>query len=164
MLKKSLLDKMNDQIQHEFHAAYLYLSMSAYFESINLPGFAHWMRMQWQEEVGHAMKFLDHINERGGRVQLQAIEQPPVEFESPLDPFAQALAHEQKVTGQINEIYALAVQENDYASLSTLQWFVDEQVEEERSVGDIVERLKMVKDQTGALLMLDAHLGQRGAG
>ena len=163
MLKKSLLDKMNDQIQHEFHAAYLYLSMSAYFESMNLPGFAHWMRMQWQEEIGHAMKFLDHINERGGRVQLQAIEQPPVEFESPLDPFAQALAHEQKVTGQINEIYALAVQENDYASLSTLQWFVDEQVEEERNVGDIVQRLKMVKGHAGALLMLDAHLGHREA-
>ena len=164
MLKKSLLDKMNDQIQHEFHAAYLYLSMSAYFESINLPGFANWMRMQWQEEIGHSMRFLDHINERGGRVQLQAIEKPPAEFESPLDAFAQALAHEQKVTGQINEIYALAVQENDYASLSTLQWFVDEQVEEERSVGDIVERLKMVKDHTGALLMLDAHLGHREAG
>ena len=164
MLKKSLLDKMNDQVQHEFHAAYLYLSMFAYFESINLPGFAHWMRMQWQEEIGHAMKFLDHINERGGRVQLQAIEQPPVEFESPLDAVAQALAHEQKVTGQINEIYALAVQENDYASLSTLKWFVDEQVEEERSTGDIVKRLKMAKDQTGALLMMDAHLGQREAG
>ena len=163
MFSKKIEDAMNDQIQRELESAYIYLSMAAYFESINLPGAAQWMKVQTREEEEHAMRFFDFIYDRGGRVMLQAIPQPPIEFASPLAAFEKALAHEQKVTGHINDLYALAVQENDYASQVFLQWFVDEQVEEEKSAGDIVETLKMVGDKGQALFMLDQHLGQRKA-
>ena len=163
MLSKTLQDAMNEQIKNELYSAYLYLSMSAYCEASNLPGFAHWMRMQAQEEVTHAMKFYDFIYERGGRVVLQAIDQPPLEFQSPLDVFEQTLEHEQKVTALINDLYALAAREKDYASQVFLQWFVTEQVEEEDSATQIVETLKMVGDKGHALLMLDRELGGRGA-
>lgn len=162
MLKKSLLDAMNSQIKHELYSAYFYLSMSAYFEASNLPGSARWMRLQAQEEQGHAMKFFDYIHDRGGQVVLQAIDQPPSDFKSPLDVFERTLAHEQKVTGLINSLYELAVKENDYASQSFLQWFVDEQVEEEKNATQIVEMLRMVGDHKGNLLMLDHRLGERG--
>ncbi|MCS7222042.1 MAG: ferritin [Anaerolineae bacterium] len=161
MLSKTIQDAMNEQIKNEFYSAYLYLSMAAYYESINLRGFAHWMRVQAQEETEHAMKFYDFIYDRGGRVVLKAIDQPPVEFRSPLHAFEEALAHEQKVTGMIHNIYTLAVQEKDYASQSFLKWFVDEQVEEERSAAQIVETLKMIGDHPGALILLDRELGQR---
>ena len=161
MLKKSLLDAMNGQIKHELYSAYFYLSMSAYFEASNLPGSARWMRLQAQEEQGHAMKFFDYIHDRGGQVVLQAIDQPPSDFKSPLDVFERTLAHEQKVTGLINSLYELAVKENDYASQSFLQWFVDEQVEEEKNATQIVEMLRMVGDHKGNLLMLDHRLGER---
>jgi ferritin len=164
MLSKTLQDAMNEQIKNELYSAYLYLSMSAYCEAANLPGFAHWMRLQAQEEVTHAMKFYDFIYERGGRVVLQAIDQPPVEFQSPLHVFEQTLEHEQKVTGLINDLYALAVQKKDYASQIFLQWFVTEQVEEEANATQIVERLKMIGDKAHALLMLDREMGGRGAG
>jgi ferritin len=163
MLSKTLQDAMNEQIKNELYSAYLYLSMSAYCEAANLPGFAHWMRMQAQEEVDHAMRFYEFIYERGGRVVLQAIDQPPVEFQSPLHVFEQTLAHEQKVTAMIHDLYALAVQEKDYASQVFLQWFVTEQVEEEDSATQIVETLKMIGDKGHALLMLDRELGKRGA-
>jgi ferritin len=163
MLNKSMQDAMNEQIKNELYSAYIYLSMSAYFEDTNLPGFAHWMRVQAQEEQGHAMKFFHFINERGGRVVLQAIDQPPIEFESPLNVFERTLEHEQKVTGLIHQLYALAVQEQDYASQVFLQWFVAEQVEEEASATQIVETLKMIGDKRHALLMLDRELGGRGA-
>lgn len=162
MLKKSLQDAMNSQIKHELYSAYFYLSMSAYFEANNLPGSARWMRLQAQEEQGHAMKFFDYIHDRGGQVVLQAIDQPPSDFKSPLDVFERTLAHEQKVTGLINSLYELAVKENDYASQSFLQWFVDEQVEEEKNATQIVEMLRMVGDHKGNLLMLDHRLGERG--
>ncbi len=162
MLMKNIQDKMNDQIKHELYSAYLYLSMSAYLEAANLPGAAHWMRSQALEEREHAMKFFDHIYDRGGRVTLQAIDQPPIEFNGLLDAFEKALAHEQKVTGLINDIYGLAVQEKDYASQTFLQWFVDEQVEEEKSADQIVQQLQMIGENKGALFMLDAHLGKRG--
>ena len=145
------------------YSAYLYLSMSAYCEAANLPGFAHWMRVQAQEEVSHAMKFYDFICERGGRVVLQAIDQPPTEFQSPLHVFEQTLEHEQKVTVMIHDLYALAAQEKDYASQAFLQWFVTEQVEEEGSATQIVETLKMIGDKGQALVMLDRELGKRGA-
>jgi len=161
MFSEKIEKAMNDQIQRELESAYIYLSMAAYFESINLPGAAHWMRIQTQEEEEHAMKFFNFIYDRGGRVMLQAIPQPPVEFASPLDVFEKALAHEKKVTGHINDLYALAVQEKDYASQTFLQWFIDEQVEEEKSAGDIVETLKMVGDKGQALFMVDRQLGQR---
>ncbi len=160
-MDKALQDAMNDQLRYELESAYVYLSMAAYCESVNLPGAAHWMRLQAQEEVEHAMRFFDFINDRGGRVILQAIDQPPVEFDSLLDVFEKALAHEQKVTGLINNIYDLAVQEKDYAAQALLQWFVTEQVEEEKSASDVVNTLKMIGDQPAALVMLDRELGAR---
>jgi ferritin len=164
MLSKTLQEAMNEQIKNELYSAYLYLSMSAYCEAANLPGFAHWMRLQAQEEEIHAMKLFDFIHERGGRVVLQAIDQPPAEFQSPLDVFKETLEHEQKVTALINNLYTLAVQEKDYASQAFLQWFVTEQVEEEASASQVLETLKMIGDQSHALLMLDRELGGRGAG
>lgn len=161
MLSPSIQDLMNSQIQHELYSAYLYLAMSTYLEAQNLPGAAKWMRSQSGEEVEHAMKFVDHIHDRGGRVMLQAIDQPPSEFGSLLDAFQAALAHEQKVTGLIHGIYAQAVQENDFASQSFLRWFVDEQVEEERSAGDVVAKLERIGDNPAALFVLDTQLGRR---
>lgn len=163
MLSKKMQDALNEQIRHELGSAYIYLSMAAYCESKNLPGFAHWMKLQAQEELGHAMRFYKYINERGGRVVLQALEQPPVEFESPQDVFAKTLAHEQFITGRINELYALALAEKDYATQSFLTWFIDEQVEEEAHATEIVETLKMVGDKGQALIMLDRQLARRGA-
>jgi len=161
MLNKAMQDAMNEQIKNELYSAYIYLSMSAYFEDNNLPGFAHWMRVQAQEEEGHAMKFYSFINERGGRVILRAIDQPPIEFESPLDVFERTLEHEQKVTGMIHRLYSLALQEEDYASQIFLQWFVTEQVEEEDGATQIMETLKLIGDKHHALLMLDRELGGR---
>jgi ferritin len=164
MLSKVIQDAINEQIKNELYSAYLYLSMSAHFEAVNLSGFAHWMRLQSQEEVMHAMKFFDFVNERGGCVALQAIDQPPIEFGSPLDVFEQTLEHERKVTALINGLYELALEENDYPAQVMLHWFIEEQVEEEDSAGQIVEMLKMIGDKTQALLMLDRELGRRGAG
>ena len=162
MLGKEILDAMNEQMKNEFYAAYQYLSMAAYCESENLPGFARWMRTQAQEETQHAMKFYDFILDRNGRVVLQAVEEPVVEFGSPLEVFERALEHEQRVTAMINDLYGLAVRENDYASQTFLQWFVTEQVEEEKNAGDVVETLKMIGDRSEALFLLDRELGRRG--
>ena len=161
MVKKNVEDLMNAQIANELDAAHTYLSMSAYLEFVNLPGFANWMRIQAGEEIEHAMKFYTQIVERGGRVRLAALRQPPIEFESPLQVAELALAHEQKVTGQIHAIYDLAVQEKDYASQSFLKWFVDEQVEEELNATTLIEKLKMVGDFKAGLYMLDNELGER---
>lgn len=161
MLNETMQDAMNEQIKNEFYSAYIYLSMSAYFEGTSLPGFANWMRVQAQEEQGHAMRFYNFINERGGRVVLQAIDQPPIEFGSPLDVFERTLEHEQLVTGMIHQLYTLAIQEQDYASQIFLQWFVTEQVEEEDSATQIIEMLKLIGDKRHALLMLDRELGSR---
>jgi ferritin len=152
---------MNEQIKNELYSAYQYLSMSAYCESVNLPGFAYWMRVQFQEETEHALKLYDFIQDRDGRVLLQAIDQPVNEFGSPLEVFEQALKQEQEVTTQINNLYGLAVDENDYASQAFLQWFVTEQVEEEKNVGDVLETLKMVGNKSEVLFLLDRELGQR---
>ena len=161
MLGKSIQDAMNQQIKNEFFSAYQYLSMAAYCETANLPGFAHWMRTQAQEEKEHAMKFYDFILERGGHVELRAIEDPRIEFGSPLEVFEGALEHERKVTAMINDLYALAMEEKDYASQTFLQWFVTEQVEEEKNAGDVVETLKMIGGSNEALFLLDRELGQR---
>jgi ferritin len=163
MLSKKLQDAIDDQIKNEFYSAYVYLSMSAHLAAAHLPGFARWMRLQSQEEMSHAMKLFDFVNERGGRVVLKAIEQPPAQFKSPLDVFQQALKHEQKVTSMIHRLYELAVKENDYATQVMLQWFVTEQVEEEGAAGEIVEQLKMIGNQPTALFMLDRQMGSRGA-
>jgi ferritin len=137
--------------------------MAAYFDSVNLPGFAQWMKMQFQEEQAHAFRFYDYVFDRGGQVILQALGQPPTGFQSPLDAFEQTLAHEQKITGHINDLYALAVEERDYSSQIHLQWFVEEQVEEEKTAGDIIAMLKRTGDNEQALMMLDRELGQRPA-
>lgn len=160
-MNKKMLAEMNTQIQRELESAYIYLSMAAYFDASNLPGFAHWMKIQFQEEQAHAMKFFDFIIARGGKVNLQAISQPPVEFKSPLDVFEKALAHEEKISGHINDLYALSMEEKDFASQPLLQWFIEEQVEEEKNAGEIVDMLKMIKDDGTALLMLDRESGQR---
>ena len=161
-LSKKMQDAINEQIREELASSYIYLSMAAYCESINLPGFAAWMRVQSNEELEHAMKFYEYIHDRGGRVLLQAIEQPPAEFEGPLGVFQKTLEHEQYITGCIHKLYGMAVAENDYASLGILQWFVDEQVEEEKSAGEILEVLKMIGDKGQGLIMLDRQLAQRG--
>ena len=161
MLAPTMQDAMNAHLNKELYSAYLYLAMAADCESHTLPGCAHWMRLQAEEENAHAMKFYDFIHDRGGRVRLKAIDGPPTDFASTLELFEQALAHEQEVTGQINELYALAVRENDYPTQAFLQWFVTEQVEEEKTATQIVETLKMIGDDKVALLMLDRELGAR---
>jgi ferritin len=161
MLGKAVQEAMNEQIKNELYSAYQYLAMAAYCESANLPGFAHWMRTQAREETEHAMKFYDFILDRSGRVVLQTIDQPVADFSSPLEVFEQALEHEQMVTAMINDLYGLAVTENDYASQTFLQWFVTEQVEEEKNAGDVVETLKMVGDKSEALFLLDRELAGR---
>jgi ferritin len=162
MLGKKLQTAINEQIKNELYSGYLYLAMSAYFEAGNLPGFARWMRLQAEEEQEHALKFFDFVNECGGRVELQAIDQPPVQFKSPLAVFDQVLEHEKKVTGLINKLYELALAEKDYPAQVMLQWFIEEQVEEEANATQIVETLKMVGEKGQALIMLDHQLGARG--
>ncbi len=163
MLSEKMQAAMNKQINAELHAAYLYLAMAAHFEHQNLPGFAHWMRLQANEEVAHAMKFFDFIVERRGRVLLEPIGGVPAAWESPLAVFEAALAHEQKVTSLIHGLVNLAVEERDHASDSFLQWFVDEQVEEEASADAVVEQIKLAGDSGVALFMLDRELGARQA-
>ena len=161
MLSKTLQKALNEQINEEYYSAFLYLSMSSYFESVNLLGMAAWMRLQYEEEIMHAIKFFDMIIDMEGKVALKPIDGPTMEFESPLDVFTKSLEHERKVTGMINNIYSLARKENDYAVQSALQWFIDEQVEEEKSALEIVQQLKMIGDETTPLLMLDSKLGSR---
>ena len=164
MIKQTVLDSMNKQIMHELYSAYFYLSMSAHCESANLPGFAAWLRVQAQEEQGHAMKFYGYIHDRGGKVALQAIAQPPVDFASPQDIFKQVYEHEQKVTGLINAIYDVATTEKDVASQIFLQWFISEQVEEEKNASQILDTLNKIGSSVGSLYQLDHRLGKRGGG
>ncbi len=152
---------MNEQINAELYSAYLYQSMAAYFASINLDGFKNWMEVQALEEMSHAQKFYNHINERGGKVLLDAIDAPPTGWESALKIFEESYKHEKKVTDLINNIVDVSNQEKDYASQTLLQWFVDEQVEEEDSADQIVQKLKMIGDNPSALYMLDKELGTR---
>ena len=158
---KTMQDALNKQINAELFSEYLYLSMAAYFESQNLGGFARWMVVQAEEEHSHAMKIYGFINERGGRVTLDAIEKPKTEWSSPLEAFQDAYEHEKKVTEMIHNLVELANKEKDHASFSMLQWFVNEQVEEEDSASTVVAQLEMIKDSTNGLLMLDHALGQR---
>jgi len=153
----------NEQLNAELFSSYLYLSMAAYFESRNLKGMAGWMRMQVQEENMHAMKFFDFINERGGKVTLAKIKEPKTEWSSPLDVFEETSGHEHKVTGMINDLVDLAIKEKDHAANSFLQWFVTEQVEEEASVQEIRDKLKLASDNPVALFMIDQELGRRTA-
>ena len=164
MIKDSLAEAINRQINAEMYSAYLYLSMAVDFGDKNLDGFEHWMRLQAQEEMDHAMRFLDYLSERGGRVKLDTIEKPVSGWSSPLDAFRDAYAHECKVTGMINDIMDLAEKENDRATMNMLRWFVEEQVEEESSADDIVQKLEMAGDSPGALLILNDRMARRTAG
>ena len=163
MISKTMSDAINKQINAELYSSYLYLSMAAYFESINLPGAAHWMNIQVQEELGHAVKLFNFVNERRGRVVLTGIEGPPSKWDSPMVAFEAVLEHEQKVTALINNLADLAVTEKDHASGIFLQWFVTEQVEEESSADAIIQKMKLAGDAPGALLMLDQELAARPA-
>jgi ferritin len=155
-----MVNGFNQQTNAEFYSAYLYLQMAAWFEEHNLPGFANWMRVQRLEEQVHGMMFFDHLAERGGHVELKAIDAPPADWKSPLAIFEAAYEHEQKVTGMINDLVNSAAAEKDHASGIFLQWFVTEQVEEEASALAIVEKLKLVGDG-GGLFMLDRELAAR---
>jgi len=161
MPNNKMMDALNKQINAELYSSYLYLAMAAYFESINLRGFAQWMSVQAKEEAGHAMKIYKYVIDRGGRVTLTEIAAPPKEWKSPLEAFSDVLKHERKVTGLINKLADQAANAKDHATSVFLNWFVSEQVEEEASAVEIVEKLKVVKDSAGSLLMLDHHLGKR---
>ena len=161
MLSKKMQDAINEQINKELYSAYLYLSMGAWAEAQNLPGFAHWMHEQFEEETAHALKFFDYVVDRGGRVTLKAIDAPEAEFMSPLAMFEKVLAHEQLVTGLIHNLYALAVKESDYPSQVLLQWYINEQVEEEKHAAYIVGTLKAIGEKGQALVMMDRELAKR---
>jgi ferritin len=160
-MTKNVQDAVNDQIQAEMYSAYLYLSMAAYAQSINLKGFARWLTLQAKEEQEHAMKFFDHLIDRGARVLLQKIQEPPQKFKSATDIFEKTLEHEKKVTGLIHKLYALAAREGDYPLQVLLQWFITEQVEEEAHAAEILEQLRMAGEKGSALLYIDKALGKR---
>lgn len=161
MISQALQDRMNIQINRELYSEYLYLSMAAYFEAQGLPGFANFFKVQVQEERFHAMKLFDFMHERGGRVVLDAIAQPQVDFDSSVSVFEMAYKHEQFVSKSINELMDLAIQENDHATKSFLNWFVDEQVEEEASMDTIVNHLRLIDGKGHGMLMLDRELAGR---
>jgi ferritin len=160
MIKKKVQEALNEQINAELYSSYLYLSMAAKFENMSLEGFAHWMTIQAQEELSHAMKLYDYVNERGGRVYLKGIEEPPREWKSTLDVFEAVYNHEQKVTSLINKLVDLSIKEKDHATTNFLQWFVKEQVEEEASADSILQKVKLVGSGDG-IFLLDKELGQR---
>lgn len=161
MIKKAVYVALNEQINAEFHSAYLYLSMSAYLLSEGLAGYANWMRIQYQEELTHATRFFDYVNERNGVVKLTPIEEVQVEFSGVVDVFERTLIHEQIVTGLIDRLMDIAIKESDHATKSFLQWFVDEQVEEEANVEQILHNLKLIKGEGQGMLMMDREMQTR---
>jgi len=163
-LSSAMQKTLNEQVGKEFNAAHLYLAMSAWFAERNLDGFASWMLAQSREEQGHAMKLFDYILDRGGSVQLQAVAQPKAGWKTPLQVFEAAAAHEAVVSASIVAIYEQAGKARDHATQVMLQWFLTEQVEEEKTSTALVERLRLVGDSPSGLLMLDRQLGERGGG
>lgn len=161
MIKKEVLDALNEQINAESYSAYMYLSMAGYFENMGLPGFANWMKVQYQEEAAHALKFFNYVTDRGGKVVLKAVEQVPVDFDGVVDVYEKTLAHENNVTELINNLMNVAVKASDHASQSFLKWFVDEQVEEESNVEKILATLKLINGQGNGIFMMDRELSQR---
>ncbi len=161
MINKKMEKALNEQVNAEMYSAYLYLSMESYFNSLNLKGFANWMRVQTQEEMVHAMKIYDFVINRNGRMLLKTIDGPTTKWDSPLAAFKAVLEHEQKVTGLIHNLVNLAIEEKDHATNSFLQWFVNEQVEEESSAEEVLQQLKMMENAPGGLYMLDRELAQR---
>jgi ferritin len=164
MISAKMEAELNEQVNKEFYSAYLYLAMAAYCTTIGLPGFSHWMRLQYEEENMHVTKMYDYILDQGGEVHLKAIEEPQKEFGTPLEIFEKTLEHEQFITASINKLMSLAIEENDYATQTFLQWYVTEQVEEEASVQDVLNPLRMVGNDKGGLMMIDQKLeGRPGA-
>ena len=161
MLTKRMEEELNDQIVREMFSSNLYLSMSSYFESINLRGFANWMRIQAQEEFAHTMKFYEYILDRGGRAIIGQIEAPPNQWKNVLDVYQEVLDHERAVTASINNLVKIAREENDFATDNFLQWYIAEQVEEEANVSDVLEQLKMIDGKGAGLFILDRELKQR---
>jgi len=161
MIDQKMEDALNEQINWELYSSYLYLSMSAYFESVNLKGFSNWMRVQSMEELTHFKRFYDYLLNRGGRVKMKEIPAPPVEWKSPVNVFEEVLKHETEVSRRINTLIDLASELKDHATVSFLKWFVDEQVEEEASTHDIIESLKLTSDNPSGLFMIDRELNQR---
>lgn len=161
MLNPKIQDAINEQINAEFYSAFLYLSMSMHFEAEGLSGIANWFKVQFQEEQAHAEIFMNYINQRGGRVELKAIEAVPASWESPMAAFQATLEHEQKVTALINSLYSLATKEEDYATRDRLAWFVSEQVEEEDNCRTLIDKLKLIGDNGMGLYMVSQELATR---
>ena len=161
MISAKLQEAINSQIQAEMYSANLYLAMSGYCMSKNLKGFANWLRVQYQEETMHALKFVDYILERGGELKLKAIDATPADFGKPVEVFEKILAHEEHVTSLINKLYEVAVAEKDVAAQIFLQWFVTEQVEEEASASEVLEQLRMIGDEKSGIFYLDKELASR---
>jgi ferritin len=162
MLKDSVQTALNDQVKQEFYSAHVYLSMCAWFEDQGLPGFAKWMRMQYQEELGHGIKIFDFINDRDGKVIIEGVEAPPTSWASPLAAFEAAYENEKAVSASIDDLYNLADGERDHATKVMLQWFITEQVEEEKTAREIVAKFHLTKDDPAAILDLDRELASRG--
>jgi ferritin len=162
MITNTMQKAINEQINKELYSSYLYLAMAAYFEDKNLPGFAKWMRVQEGEEREHGMKFYDFLVDRGGRVQLKTIDAPATEWKSSMEVFKEVKEHEAFVTASINALYELALKEKDYPAQVLLQWFISEQVEEEKNAAEIVQTLELIDAKGTAVLMLDHELGHRG--
>lgn len=160
-MKEKIENALNTQMNFEFYSSYTYLAMSAYFDATGMEGMSSWMQLQANEEWGHGMKFYNFINERGGRVKLDKIDQPTFEYNSVLEVFEETLEHEKLVTSKINDVYALAVEERDFATQNFLNWFVEEQVEEEDAVNTILDKLKLIGSSSAALFMVDKDLGAR---
>ncbi len=160
-MKKKMEKALNKQVNAEMYSSYLYLAMESYFQSISLSGCAKWMRGQVQEEMFHGMKIYDYVHERGGKMQFEPIAKPETEWESPLAAFEHILAHEEKVTELINNLIDVALDVRDHAAKAFLDWFIIEQVEEEATVGEIVDRLRLIGDDSSGLFMLDSELAKR---
>lgn len=152
---------MNEQIKHEMESFYIYMSMAAYFHAENLDGMAHWMRSQAHEEMVHAMKFFDHINDRGGKVKLMDLKQLKTEWSSPLEAWEDAYEHEQFISGKINEIMSVVREEKDYPAEPLADWFVNEQIEEEANTSKIAAEMQRIENSKGGLFMMDRELGNR---
>lgn len=162
-ISQKLANAINEQINYELYSGFIYLSMATWCEEQNLPGFAHWLEVQYQEEFAHAMRFYRHVVERGGRVVLKAIDAPKTEWSSPLEVFEDAYEHEKKVTARIYKLGDIVDEEKDRAAYGLLQWFYDEQVEEENNTSTIRDQLKRIGDSTQGLFMMDRELGSRPA-
>jgi ferritin len=162
MISKTMEQAINEQINKELYSSYLYLSMAAYFEGKNLPGFATWMRVQADEEREHGMKFFEYLVDRGANVELKPIAGPATDWKTSLDAFKQVQEHEAFVTASINALYELALKEKDYPTQVLLQWFITEQVEEEKNAASIIQQIELIDAKGTAVLMLDHQLGKRG--